>query len=188
LSAATERVSSMAGEVRLAMRRYFDRLLDDWRRTSGSLPKAPWNEDADAMLYVGAPDEEEWVEWQPVPRSDEEDFRPVEQELEVALPPSVREYFSSYWFCSLGGKYNSRSVDLEPILPGVGLRDVRRNLVGYREAHGGRLDRVPIGVETEESLLVVVNVRDERIEIEDYELTRFEAIAESLADLIEGLR
>lgn len=178
----------MVGEVRLAMEGYFGRLIEEWKKTNSSLPKAPWNEEASQFLYVGKPDEEEWVEWRPMPRSDAgEDFAPLELELGVALPPSVKEYFSSYWFCSLGGRYAVHPIQLQAVIPGVGLRDYRRNLMGYREAHGRRLDRVPIGVETRESLLVVVDRSSERVELEDYDAGRFDPLARTLAELIEGL-
>ncbi|MEK1832116.1 hypothetical protein AAAC51_34175 [Priestia megaterium] len=40
---------------------YFERLLDYWNENYNTFPKAPWDEEMHPLLYVGEPDEEEYV-------------------------------------------------------------------------------------------------------------------------------
>lgn len=166
------------------MSEYFRILLEVWQAKHGGLPVTPYDEEVESFIYGGEPDEEGWVSWRPVEKQDEDDMADVERELGVALHPSVKEYFNCFWFCSLGGRAHGHAVQLEPVQPGVGLEDFVRNLRGYKGAHGGRLDNIPVGVETGQGMLVVVDNETGEVKLEDYESSSFELLAADLGSLI----
>lgn len=112
-------------------------------------------------------------------------------ELEVGLTfhPSLREFLSSYWFGAIGGYFRGvRGVQLDPVVPDQEPTALLQRIRGYQEAHGGRREKIPIGLETSEDLLLVVDNETGRVEVEDYERGCCEPIAQSLAELIRELR
>lgn len=175
-------------DLRSVMRAYFTALVGNWRERNGTFPKAPWLEEADPSIYVGEPDDAGWVQWLPKEKAVREDFGAVEGRWGVQIHSSVREYFDSFWFCVLGGTFSSRAVQLEPMIPGIGLAEWQQKVQGYREAHAGMLRHLPIGIESKQSLLVVVDNTTGEVSVEDYESGGFEALAGGLAELIRGLR
>ena len=168
------------------MRAYFDRLEAAWRDREGSLPRAPWSEEADPTIYVGEVDEDEWVEWRPQVRGNPQEFGEIEEEFQVQIHSSVKAYFGSYYFCLIGGRLREWQLQLEPVLPGIELRDFFSQLRGYVSVHGGRLAHVPIGLEAESGGLVVVANDTGRVLLED-DAGGLTVVSESLERLISDL-
>lgn len=177
----------MAHDVCRAMGGYFARLTTAWRESNGSLPKVPWQEDVDQWIYVSRPDEAEWVEWEPVNKDVPSDLAPIESQLGTSLHPSVKEYVNCFWFCSLGGTFRSRAIQLDPVLPGISPADFEDRVLGYCRVHGGRLRHVPIGLEADRGLLLVVDNSTGEIMVEDAEVGELQVLAGGLAELISGL-
>lgn len=173
--------------MKAEMSEYFRNLLEVWQAKHGGLPSIPYDEEVEPFIYSGEPDEEGWISWRPVEKTGAHDMADVEEESGLLLHPSVKEYFNCFWFCSLGGRAHGRAVQLEPVRPGVELEDFTRNLRGYKSAHGGRLENVPVGFETEQGLLVVVDNETGEVKLEDYEVGSFEPLAADLGALIKEL-
>jgi len=169
------------------MTRYFEWLLQSWQQLNKTLPKIPRDEEAEQSLYVGEPDEAGWVCWKPVEKTVTHDLSGIEEELGTEMHASVDEYFNCYWFCALGGKYKSHSVQLEAVLPGIELRSFVSKLASYKSTHQGAMRAVPIGVE-KNGLLVVVDNATGKVLLEDYEEAVYEPLADSLEQLIAELR
>ena len=168
-----------------AMTVYFDNLLRAWKTRRNSLPKFSFNPTIDPRLYMGNPDREGYVFWRPLKKAVPHDLSLLENELNLKLHPSIQEYFNSYWFCSLGGKYNGTSLQLTPVLPAKELDQFLMEVSGYKRAHLGALDYTPIGVGSFQ-LLVISNV-DGTVSLEDFESHSFKPLAPSLEELIHHL-
>jgi SecY interacting protein Syd len=171
-------------EVKLAMERYFDKLQSIYSKKSPPYPQTPYNEDVDDFIYVGEPDEYEWISWKPVVKSEKHDLAELSNRLNVEIHPSVKEYYNSFWFCSLGGKIGEFRIQLDEVLPNVELETFIDNLIGYKAAHNGLIENIPVGVETNQSLLVVVDNKTGEVKLEDYEIGAFTVLADSLSALI----
>jgi SecY interacting protein Syd len=176
-----------ASETQSAMKMYFERLLAHWAHRFGSLPKVPRPEESDHPMFVQPPDAEDWIQWRPVPRSSQEEVLELERELGLQFHPTLKDLWGSYWFADVGGRFNDRFVELDGVYPGHGGFGLRETLVGYQRAHQGRLDKIPVGLESRVDLLLVVDNATGSVEIEDYERRTFEPLAGSLAELITGL-
>jgi len=168
------------------MESYFERLLASWKRREGTLPQCAITHDEQPLIYESKPDENGMVLWKPKRKTTHTDFKPVEDAIEKPLPSSIKDYFNSYWFASLDGKYQGLGISLMPVLPGIELRSFLTKLVGYKEAHGDRLDHIPLGVEFNGDL-VVVDSKTEEVQLEDSERGAFRTIAPSLEKLIQEM-
>ncbi|BFH16751.1 SecY-interacting protein Syd [Paenibacillus melissococcoides] len=102
---------------------YFDELLSYWNNTFGTLPKTPFDEEANPSLYQGEPDEDEYVSWKPIEKEMQEDFEAIEANIDLHLHSSIKEYFNSFWFLNLQGFYNSKLIILEPVQPGMDINN-----------------------------------------------------------------
>jgi hypothetical protein len=77
-------------------------------------------------------------------------------------------------------------LQLQPVHPGIETKGFLVKLLGYRDAHDGLMDHVPIGTERN-GLLVVVSSQDGQVKLEDYERGALHPLAVSLPELIRGL-
>ncbi len=169
------------------MSRMFARLLASHEAAGAGLPRAPWDPDIEPFIWAGEPDAEEWCAWRPTVKTRPTDIAAAAPDL-PALHPSIGDYFNSYWFCAIDGVLGTHSLTLEPVAPGIELDSFLGKARGYRRAHGGKLDQVPMGMENRENLLVVVNNTTGDVALEDFERRSFLKIADSLDDLIERLQ
>jgi hypothetical protein len=170
------------------MKNYFEQLINVWKGFNNSLPKVPWNVDAKPLIYEGEIDEDEYICWKPVEKDIVHDLKNIESDVQTTLHESLKKYFNSYWFAELAGFYKSYNIILEPVIPGIELQSFWIQLKGYKEAHGGSLVNIPIGIEGRNSLLIVVDNINGKVKIEDYETGKFEEIADSLENLISDLK
>ncbi|CAI8760470.1 MULTISPECIES: SecY-interacting protein Syd [Bacillus] len=168
------------------MKQYFHILLKEWKDFNDSLPKSPWIEEADSFIYEGEPDAEEYVFWKPIEKDVLHDFSVIEKKLAIQLHHSIKEYYNSYCFFDLAGSYLEYNLELNPVIPGIELRDFYITLQGYKKSHHNELKNIPIGMECN-GLLVVVDNENGQVKIEDYEKGSLEVISNSLAELISML-
>ena len=173
--------------MRAEMAQYFDRLLQRWESEHGGLPRVPYDEEVDPIVYVGSPDDEEWIQWRPVEKAVSHDVADIAGRFGLGIHPSVNQYWNSFWFCSLGGTFQRHGIDLSPVLPRREVADMEDAFAGYARAHQAGGGHAPIGVERN-GLLVVVRDSDGVVCVEDYEQQSFREIAGSLAELIVQLR
>ncbi|WP_255255243.1 hypothetical protein [Bacillus pseudomycoides] len=47
--------------MKKSLEQHFHHLLHFWKEKYGTHPKAPWDEEMEPILYLGHPDEEEYV-------------------------------------------------------------------------------------------------------------------------------
>lgn len=161
------------------------RQVESWQSQNMGFPRAVWDEDIDPVIWVGAPDQAQWCAWQPVRKEGAAPLAAALGDLEVH--PSLHDYFDNWWFLSLEGSIGDAVVSFEPNRPGLDPEGWVGQARGYAAAHGGRLDHVPIGVDNESSLQVVVDNRTGEVSIEDWEMNSFEKIADSLDDAFRRL-
>lgn len=174
--------------IKIAMKNFFNDLLEYWADKYGTLPKAPWDEEADPLLYQSEPDEEEYVYWKPLEKTFLEDFKEIEEMLSFQLHLSIKEYFTSFWFLSLQGFKESNLVNLEPVEPGKDIKEYFINLKNYEESQGRDLRYIQIGfISPEDSSLLVDNQTGKLIK-ENFETGEYEIFSESLENLIEDLK
>ena len=132
-------------EIKNALNHYFDELINVWETKCSTYPKAPWDEEIDPRLYLSDPDEEEYVYWKPIEKTDVENFVEIEKKLSMNLHNDIKEYLKSYWFLNLQGFYGSRLVNLEPVEPGKSLLDFFWVMQQYEENKGRKLRYIQIG-------------------------------------------
>lgn len=84
------------------------------------------------------------------------------------------------------GNYNGYDLVLNPVIPGIELKDFKHETGLYKEAHNDQLFNIPIGIEANGLLLVVGNESRE-VKLEDYQRDLFEIISENLSKLIKNL-
>jgi hypothetical protein len=178
--------------VKDAMTAYFDRHF-----ATGRPLRSANIEDVDPLLFVTLPDENGMVEWRPHPKTEASDFAEIERRAGTTLHPSIKQYYNSFWFLGMGGKFREGRVTLDSVRPGIGLADLEAKLfgadygsfrtAGYLVAHGGELRYVPIGLHHPDDLLLVMNNSDGTIAVEDHESGTMSVIAGGLAELISEL-
>lgn len=174
--------------VKEELAHYFDELLSYWNNTFGTLPKTPFDEEANPSLYQGEPDEDEYVSWKPIEKEMQEDFEAIEANIDLHLHSSIKEYFNSFWFLNLQGFYNSKLIILEPVQPGMDINNFFVNQKKYEEHQGKILKNIQLGYISPENMALMVNNETGEILQEDFETGHSTVIAKSLEELIKGLR
>ncbi len=165
---------------------YFNKLLKEWEVFNGTLPMTELNEEAEQFIFEGEKDEEDYIAWKPLKKEVNSNFEEVEKELNVQLHPDIKAYFNCYWFLDLAGNYNGYDLVLNPVVPGIELKDFKQETKLYKVAHNHQLVNIPIGIESNGLLLVVDNESGE-VKLEDYERKSFERISGNLSGLIRSL-
>ena len=173
-------------KVEEALETYFKKLINTVKEKGNDFPLTIWDEDIDSKIFVGEMDEDEWIHWQPLKKENITNFNKLEEKLNFNIHADIFDYFNSYWFCELGGNVNDHVVQLDPVLPGVELLEFSEKLNGYKQAHNG-LKYIPIGMETKQGLIVVINNNTGCVKLEDYEIGKYYDLADNLPELINNI-
>ena len=88
-----------------AMLSYFNKLTDLYAREFGTLPTVPYN-NTDSPLFVGQPDLEGEIQWQP---------SPAEKLTLAGLCPELSEFYSTYYYWHLSGKLEKNCFYFPPV-------------------------------------------------------------------------
>lgn len=81
--------------IKEAMKSFFEKQKDLYMETFGTLPTIPYNRNADPMLYVGEPDEDEEIQW----------VYSEAKRIEVSgLSAELTDFYSSYYYWALKGR------------------------------------------------------------------------------------
>ena len=175
-------------EVRNALNCYFEEFVNMWRSKYGTYPKVSWDEEIDSRLYLNEPDEDEYVYWKPVEKTEMDNFTEIEKSLGMNLHNEIKEYFNSYWFLNLQGFYGPRLVNLEPVEPGKSILEFFQVMQQYEQKNGRELRYIQIGFISPEDMAIVFDNETGEILIENFETEAYELLANSLAELITSLK
>lgn len=179
--------------IKEAMAAYFGRFPKDT-----PFFKTCDTDDVDPRLFSGEPDEDGYVRWVPAAKVDPTDLSELERRAGSVIHPSIKDYFNTFWFMAMGGRFADARVTLDPVVPGRDLADLEQRLFGadygpykvsgYLATHGGVLRHIPIGLHHPDDLLLVVDNATGEVLVEDHERGTFTPLAPGLAELIAGLR
>lgn len=109
--------------LKAAIRVYFEAYFAAYDRL-GRAPRTEWLDAIDPRLFVGSVDNDGYVAWRPMEKSELTDLRPLESIYKAAMHHSVVEYFNSFWHLDIGGAIDARRIELLPVVPGEELREV----------------------------------------------------------------
>lgn len=167
---------------------YLKKLLLYWNKNYKSLPLIAWDPDINQSLYIGDPDEEEYIHWKPKLKEEYDDFKKIESLLGIKIHHSLKEYFSSYYFLEFEGFYNSKRITLEPVEPSKDIFTYFNNLKKYEEIKGfSEFRYIHIGIISPEDMSIEFDNRSGKIVKRNYEINTIEEIATSLEILIDGI-
>lgn len=156
-------------EVAEALENYFDKLLVFWEAQYSTFPTISFEEDIENWMYIGVPDEEERVQWEPKLKTSKEGFLSIEQEIGMKLHNSMKAYFDSYWFLSLEGFYGPHRITLEEVAPNKDIRAFFTNQKSFIESTGEELNYFLIGYFSPDDQALLLDNRTGEIFKEDYE-------------------
>lgn len=169
-----------------AMKTYFKMRKEAADKGLDFLWKTPVTNN-DLIIYEGEIDDEGYISWLPVEMTVIQDFKKLEDELNIKFHPSLVEYFNSYWFADLDGFFKDYYICLESVLPDAEMVSFRESVKGYKKNHEGCLEKVPIGIEGN-GLIIVIENSSGIVQLEDYERGTFSNIASNIEELIRNLR
>ncbi|RJG25512.1 SecY-interacting protein Syd [Paenibacillus thiaminolyticus] len=146
--------------VQEALRHHFDDVLSYWSYSFGTLPKLPYDEAANPMLYQGEPDEEDYIFWKPAEKEKKDNFEVIEENLGLGLHPSIQQYFNSYWFLELQGFYHSKRIFLEPVEPDKDMISFFMTQKRYEERQATPFRHIQIGFIAPEDAALLITRRE----------------------------
>ncbi|MDQ1922186.1 SecY-interacting protein Syd [Massilia pseudoviolaceinigra] len=144
------------------------------------LPMLPIVDGASSEIFVGDADSEGWIRWRPKVKNEFFDLSELEKNANIRIHDSIKVLLNSWWFGYLSVKFSDCRFDIDTIIPGNYKVAFLQKLIGYRAAHQGRLDYIPIGMEVERDLLLVVKNSSGEICVEDFSVGSYQIICESL--------
>ncbi len=171
--------------MKQAMFDFFERYLRKHQEEYNELPIAIQRKQVDPTFYQGV-FEDDWSFWKPKEKTDTTDLDKLEADLELKFHPSIKAYFNSYWFAELAGCIGESRVDLYPVLPDSELDPFASRVKAYVKNKGHKR-WIPIGMESEQDLLVVIDNESGAVLIDDHDREEMIPLAENLPALIASL-
>lgn len=84
--------------IKECLKTYLDKYFACYKTYRGTYPAVPYDEEEKSSLWYGEPDEEEYIQWMYKEKDKQTDFSDLEDELELALPDTAKEFYNSYYF------------------------------------------------------------------------------------------
>ncbi|MBC2582754.1 SecY-interacting protein Syd [Clostridium sp. DJ247] len=174
--------------VKIAMEKFFDNMMEGYSKTEEGYPMSSYVDYIDKMIYIGEQDKEGWIRWKPIKKDKVHDLKDIEEELGIKIHNNIKEYFNSYWFIRIRASYNSYKISLDGVQPSdKRYNEFKWKLRGYKNNHEGKLNYIPLGLVNNMDSLVLENETG-KIKVENYEAETYKTIANSLEELILGLK
>ncbi|WP_252225282.1 SecY-interacting protein Syd [Clostridium sp. ZBS2] len=170
--------------VKKALDKYFEKMIKGYSKTKQGLPMTPKEGIDNIGIYVGKSNEDDWCKWKPIKKNKINSFEHIEKILCVNINNDIKEYFNSYWFLELEGKFKKKDITLEVVVPERELEMFQNKLIGYKEAHNNELKYIPIGMEEEHGYLIFMENSTGKIKIENHDKGTFRTIANNLEELL----
>lgn len=170
--------------VKVALDKYFKEMIKEYAKTKQGLPMRPKRVIGNESIYVGECDDEGWCRWKPIEKNEINNFEELEELFQIKFNKDIKEYFNSYWFLELEGKFKKKDITLEVVVPERELEMFQKKLIGYKEAHNNELKYIPIGMEEEHGYLIVMENSTGKIKIENHDKGTFRTIANNLEELL----
>jgi len=160
---------------------YLDQMFGWYKEMHNELPRVPYNEDEPSALYVGEPNEEEWIQWQYVSVKKNVDFSKLEQKYSIHIHDQIKEYYNAYCFLELCGFYRGEAISIEGINELTDAAVIMENLLESNEEY------LLIGYNTSCGLPLYVNIFNGQVVIWDWEIEKGYLFASSLAEILSNL-
>lgn len=160
--------------------------------TSAEIPvdKLPFdcidNEDdrIEHFIFINSSPGDEWVRWKPKIKTRFHDFKDIEEKFGIQVHQEIKDYFNSFWFLSLGGRFGNYCIDLLEVVPGIELEGFQWMLEGCESVDDFRF--FSIGSEGEGSHSVYFCNETGKIFLFDDETEKLEFLCDSLLHLLQG--
>ncbi|KER70723.1 hypothetical protein HR51_19615 [Burkholderia cepacia] len=168
--------------MREVLRSYFKQFdtYDDER-----LPQMPVPDDATPGIFVGA-EEDGWVRWRPREKDEFFDLSELENNAKISIPQSIKDFMNSWWFGDLDVQFGENRFAIDPIIPGNYRADFYSRLLGYKRAHQGRLEYIPIGICMMTGDLLVVEIKSGKVCTEEFDAGEYRVISNDLEEFFES--
>jgi hypothetical protein len=101
--------------MKKAFEHYFSKLNNYAEEKFGTKPTVTFMDELNKDLLVSAPDEDGEVEWQPKLQMGNIIWDEVENEIGFTICQELKEYYSSYSFLMLYGKFGTSYLNFYPI-------------------------------------------------------------------------
>lgn len=157
--------------------KWFDEMEDE------DLPQIGVPHGASDGIFVGK-ENNGLVRWRPRVKDEYFDLIQLEINSGIIVHQSVKDLLNSWWFGFLRIQIGDLFFELDSIIPGNYKSSFLLRLLGYRDAHGGKLDYIPIGMSMETGILLVINNESGEVCTEDYELHMYSVISNSLEEFL----
>lgn len=171
----------MEFNIKHAMKRYFnwyDSLSDD------QLPPIAIPDGATAGIFVGV-ENDGWIRWRPKEKDEYFDLFELEKNARIEIHESIKHLINSWWFLYLNIQLNDYCFTIDPIIPGNYKVAFLSKLLGYKKAHNEKLDYIPIGIDLEKDLLLVINNKTGGVCAENFEINEYTPVARNLLEFLE---
>lgn len=98
-----------------AFERYFEKLNKSYEDKFNTKPTISYTSSLNKKLIVSKPDKEDYVEWQPLKQSGKANLEKLEKKLGFKLGYDLKDYYTTYLFYTLEGKFKGKQLDFYPI-------------------------------------------------------------------------
>ena len=92
--------------IKEAMASYFNKLNTLYKNTFGTFPTVSWSSEQIQDLFIGVPDEDDEIQWQPV------EAKPI---ITMGLCKELKAFFGSYYYWYLRGEYQGMLFYFPPV-------------------------------------------------------------------------
>ena len=171
--------------VKNELNKFFDKLLEEYKKTPDGLPMAPRRKDIDQPIYVGDVDSEGWCKWKPVPCFQTKDFICLLDKYGIERNINIIEYFTSYYFLVMHIQFKKHLIGINAVESKDDYKGLQRRIDSYVDQNG-KITHISLGIEERTGYTVVVEVKTGIVKYVDDDKGKMRKIASSLEEFIKG--
>ncbi len=94
---------------------YFSKLNDYAKEVFGTNPTVTYTDSLNKSCLISEPDEDDEVEWKPVPQKAAVSWKEIEDDLGFVMCDELKAYYSTYAFLMLSGKFGNSLLNFYPV-------------------------------------------------------------------------
>lgn len=97
-------------DMKAAFSNYFLKLDSLYSGTFGTKPTVPYSDMLNKALFIGSPDEDGEIQWEPKEQGVRYDWKAVEATLGFLLCQELKDYYNTFFFLTLPGTFGNSEL------------------------------------------------------------------------------
>ncbi len=170
--------------------KYFEKLNRLYKEEFGTKPSVSYTEKMNKDLIVSEPDDEGYVEWEPKLQTEAIDWESIERELGFGLCEQLKEFYSTYSFADIDGRYNKMLISFDGINIVKGVEKMVRVAYEISQDDFPNSEVFAIGdavIRDDDGYTLYFDNKDGRLFAREFDTNKTVEVSNSIAEVIANM-